>query len=71
MGSGRTSLSGHDVAAIVSPAIRVGDPQLGSGNPKQNDFALWTQGGEITVQAGVAIYNKLVRTTSISLRKAR
>lgn len=70
-GSASTSLSGADVAAIVSPAIAMGEPQPGPGNPKQNDFARWTQGGGIVVEAGVAVYNKRVRTISISIRKAR
>ncbi|WP_447756137.1 hypothetical protein [Sphingopyxis fribergensis] len=70
-GSARTSLSGGDVAAIVSPALGMGEPQLGPGNPKQSDFARWTQSGGITVEAGVAVYNKRVRTISISIRKAR
>lgn len=71
-GSARTSLSGADVAAIVSPAIGMGEAELGPGNPKQNDFARWVRSGDgISVQAGVAVYNKRVRTISISIRKAR
>ncbi|WP_282947124.1 MULTISPECIES: hypothetical protein [unclassified Sphingopyxis] len=70
-GSANTSLSGADVAAILSPAITMGEPQLGPGNPKQNDFARWTQSGGIVVEAGIAVYHKRVRTISISIRKAR
>lgn len=70
-GSARTSLSGADVAAIVSPVISMGEPELGPGNPKHDDFARWARSDGISVQAGVAVYNKRVRTISISIRKTR
>ncbi|KMS58702.1 hypothetical protein [Sphingobium cupriresistens] len=70
-GAGTTRLTGKDVAAIASPSLNAGEPMLGPGNPKEDDLAVWTVKPGITVQAGVNVYRREVRSLTISVRQAR
>jgi hypothetical protein len=70
-GSARTSLNGRDVAAVVSPSLKAGEPVLGPGNPKEDDYARWTVAPGITVQAGIGVYRRRVRSLSIAVRQDR
>jgi len=70
-GSGSTRLMGKDVAAIVSPSLNAGDPVPGLGDPKQDDMATWTVAPDISVQAGINVYRRKVRSLSISVRQVR
>ncbi|QGP80047.1 hypothetical protein [Sphingobium sp. CAP-1] len=69
--SGTTRLTGRDVAAIVSPSLNAGEPALGPGDPKEDDLAVWTVKPGVTVQAGVNVYRRKVRSLTISVRQAR
>jgi len=70
-GTATTSLSGRDVAALVSPSLNTGEPTFGPGNPKEDDLALWTVAPGLTVQAGISVYRRKIRTISIAVRQAR
>lgn len=70
-GAGTTRLTGKDVAAIVSPSLNAGEPVFGPGDPKEDDLAVWTVKPGITVQAGVNVYRRKVRSLTISVRQAR
>ncbi|WP_076068722.1 hypothetical protein [Sphingomonas montana] len=69
-GSG-TRLSGRDVAAVMTPSLRAGDPTPGPGNPKADDYSVWTVAPGMTVQAGVSVYRGKVRSLSMAVRQAR
>lgn len=70
-GTASTRLTGKDVAAIVSPSLNAGDPVPGLGDPKQDDMATWIVAPGISVQAGINVYRRKVRSLSISVRQAR
>lgn len=67
----RTSLSGKDIAAVLSPSLNVGEPVPGAGTSKEDDYALWTVKPGMTVLAGISAYRKRTRSISISVRQAR
>ncbi|WP_088184476.1 hypothetical protein [Sphingobium sp. Z007] len=70
-GSGSTRLTSKDVAAIVSPSLNAGDPVPGPGDPKQDDMATWTVAPGISVQAGINVYRRKVRSLSMSVKQTR
>ena len=70
-GSAVTRLTGKDVAAIVAPSFSAHEPTPGPGIYKEDDYTLWTVAPDMTLQAGVSVYRRKVRTISISVRQAR
>lgn len=68
-GSTQTRLSGRDIAALVSPSLNAGEASLGPGDPKKDDYARWTVAPGTTVEAGISVYRRKVRTISMAMRQ--
>lgn len=68
-GSQTTRLTGADIVAIVSPSLKAGPPVI--TNNAEGEKAVWTVAPSISVEAGISIYRRKVRTLSIAARQIR
>lgn len=67
-GTAATRRTGADVAALVSPVLNAGEPEM--MHSRSEDEARWTTAPGMSVQAGIAIYGRM-RTYSFAVRQQR
>ncbi|WP_420143436.1 hypothetical protein [Sphingobium sp.] len=68
-GSTGTKATSADVAAVLTPSLNVGPPTFVTD--KSRDMAIWQVAPGIRVDGGIGIYNRTVRSISLSVHQAR
>lgn len=68
-GTAGTKATSADVAAAMTPSLKAGEPTF--VKDKGKDVAIWQVAPAIHVEGGISIYNRKVRSISLSVHQAR
>lgn len=68
-GTAGTKATSADVAAVLTPSLKAGEPSFVTDKGK--DVAVWQVAPGIHVDGGISIYNRKVRSISLSVHQAR